>query len=84
MACGDTGLPVGLVRMVHGAAPPFGVGTGTLLSGSAAAFRRIVVRAAPPTRRLHAVWRTGAARRRAIRETVRMLQELRPSIAPDG
>ncbi|MFF9848065.1 LysR substrate-binding domain-containing protein [Streptomyces litmocidini] len=34
-----------------------------------------------PTRRLHAIWRTGAARRPAIRETVRTLQELWPSIA---
>ncbi|MEU8619351.1 LysR substrate-binding domain-containing protein [Streptomyces sp. NPDC048623] len=34
-----------------------------------------------PTRRLHALWRTGAARRPAIRETVRTLQELWPSIA---
>ncbi|MER5736231.1 MULTISPECIES: LysR family transcriptional regulator [unclassified Streptomyces] len=34
-----------------------------------------------PTRRLHALWRAGAARRPAIRETVRTLQELWPSIA---
>lgn len=33
-----------------------------------------------PTRRLHAMWRTGAARRPAIRETVRTLQELWPSV----
>ncbi|MFH8724140.1 LysR family transcriptional regulator [Streptomyces termitum] len=36
-----------------------------------------------PTRRLHAVWRAGAARRPAIRETVRTLQELWPSIAAE-
>lgn len=34
-----------------------------------------------PTRRLHALWRAGAARRPAIREAVRTLQELWPSIA---
>ncbi len=34
-----------------------------------------------PKRRLHAMWRTGAARRPAIRETVATLQELWPSIA---
>ncbi|MFJ3813827.1 LysR substrate-binding domain-containing protein [Streptomyces sp. NPDC090056] len=34
-----------------------------------------------PKRRLHAMWRTGAARRPAIRETVSTLQELWPSIA---
>ncbi|MFD4321979.1 LysR family transcriptional regulator [Streptomyces sp. NPDC058548] len=37
-----------------------------------------------PTRRLHAMWRTGAARRPAIRETVRTLQELWPGIAAVG
>ena len=34
-----------------------------------------------PTRRLRALWRTGAARRPAITETVRTLQELWPSVA---
>ncbi|MEU9860529.1 LysR family transcriptional regulator [Streptomyces sp. NPDC047971] len=34
-----------------------------------------------PRRRLHALWRAGAARRPAIRETVRMLQELWPRVA---
>ncbi|MER7957693.1 LysR family transcriptional regulator [Streptomyces sp. NPDC096030] len=34
-----------------------------------------------PTRRLHALWRTGAARRPAITETVRMLQELWPEVS---
>ncbi|WP_338496138.1 LysR family transcriptional regulator [Streptomyces sp. SJL17-4] len=37
-----------------------------------------------PTRRLHAMWRTGAARRPAIRETVRTLQGLWPGIAAVG
>ncbi|MEU8886637.1 LysR family transcriptional regulator [Streptomyces sp. NPDC048442] len=35
-----------------------------------------------PTRRLYALWRTGAARRPAIRETVRTLQEQWPGKAP--
>ncbi|MFD0143105.1 MULTISPECIES: LysR family transcriptional regulator [unclassified Streptomyces] len=34
-----------------------------------------------PTRRLHALWRTGAARRPAITETVRTLQELWPAVS---
>ncbi|MEW2632122.1 LysR family transcriptional regulator [Streptomyces sp. NPDC048389] len=34
-----------------------------------------------PTRRLHALWRTGAARRPAITETVRTLQRLWPEVA---
>ncbi|MFC8272422.1 LysR family transcriptional regulator [Streptomyces sp. NPDC057271] len=34
-----------------------------------------------PTRRLHALWRTGAARRPAITETVRTLQELWPELS---
>ncbi|MFE7806319.1 LysR family transcriptional regulator [Streptomyces sp. NPDC057430] len=34
-----------------------------------------------PTRRLHALWRTGAARRPAITETVRTLQELWPEVS---
>jgi DNA-binding transcriptional LysR family regulator len=34
-----------------------------------------------PMRRLRALWRTGAARRPAIRETVRTLQELWPRVA---
>ncbi|MEV0451276.1 LysR family transcriptional regulator [Streptomyces sp. NPDC050600] len=34
-----------------------------------------------PTRRLRALWRTGAARRPAITETVRTLQELWPEVA---
>ncbi|MEU6949823.1 LysR family transcriptional regulator [Streptomyces sp. NPDC046316] len=34
-----------------------------------------------PTRRLHALWRTGAARRPAITETVRTLKELWPEVS---
>ncbi|MFF9910263.1 LysR family transcriptional regulator [Streptomyces sp. NPDC013457] len=34
-----------------------------------------------PTRRLHALWRTGAARRPAITETVRTLRELWPEVS---
>jgi DNA-binding transcriptional LysR family regulator len=42
----------------------------------------VAVRLAPvPTRRLHALWRTGAARRPAITETVRTLQKLWPEVA---
>lgn len=42
------------------------------------------VRLAPvPRRRLHALWRSGAARRPAITETVRTLQALWPGIAKD-
>ncbi|GGW29076.1 LysR family transcriptional regulator [Streptomyces xantholiticus] len=41
----------------------------------------VAVQLAPvPTRRLHALWRTGAARRPAITETVRTLQKLWPSV----
>lgn len=40
------------------------------------------VRLAPvPTRRLHALWRSGAARRPAITETVRTLQKLWPEVS---
>ncbi|UYQ62213.1 LysR family transcriptional regulator [Streptomyces peucetius] len=42
----------------------------------------VAVQLAPvPTRRLHALWRTGAARRPAITETVRTLQKLWPEVA---
>jgi DNA-binding transcriptional LysR family regulator len=42
----------------------------------------VAVRLAPvPTRRLHALWRTGAARRPAITETVRTLQKLWPEVS---
>jgi DNA-binding transcriptional LysR family regulator len=42
----------------------------------------VAVRLAPvPTRRLHALWRTGAARRPAITETVRTLQRLWPEVS---
>ncbi|MEU0371520.1 LysR family transcriptional regulator [Streptomyces sp. NPDC006283] len=42
----------------------------------------VAVRLAPvPTRRLHALWRAGAARRPAITETVRTLQRLWPDIS---
>ncbi|MFI8965542.1 LysR family transcriptional regulator [Streptomyces sp. NPDC053493] len=37
-----------------------------------------------PTRRLRALWRTGAARRPAITETVRTLKELWPGVASAG
>ncbi|MGW7467782.1 LysR family transcriptional regulator [Streptomyces xantholiticus] len=41
----------------------------------------VAVQLAPvPTRRLHALWRTGAARRPAITETVRTLQKLWPEV----
>jgi DNA-binding transcriptional LysR family regulator len=42
----------------------------------------VAVRLAPvPTRRLHALWRTGAARPPAITETVRTLQKLWPEVS---
>lgn len=64
------GLGIALVpRLGRGALPP----------------EVVPVRLDPvPTRRLHAMWRTGAARRPAIRETVRTLQELWPGIAAVG
>ncbi|MFE3072367.1 LysR family transcriptional regulator [Streptomyces sp. NPDC059247] len=64
------GLGIALVpRLGRGALPP----------------EVVAVRLDPmPTRRLHAMWRTGAARRPAIRETVRTLQELWPGIAAVG
>ncbi|MGW6963959.1 LysR family transcriptional regulator [Streptomyces zaomyceticus] len=64
------GLGIALVpRLGRGALPP----------------EVVPVRLDPmPMRRLHAMWRTGAARRPAIRETVRTLQELWPGIAAVG
>ncbi|MFF4171053.1 LysR family transcriptional regulator [Streptomyces sp. NPDC001744] len=64
------GLGIALVpRLGRGALPP----------------EVVPVRLDPvPTRRLYAVWRTGAARRPAIRETVRTLRELWPAITAAG